>query len=299
MCHLSSLDESAYRIGQFYWELSDTSAIHDCGLSLVHEIWVATEYLRDVYRKRVSVPVYVMGQAIECSAPDRRFDRSVFNLPQSAYTFLFSFDAGSIVERKNPLAIVQAFRKAFPAGTEAVTLVLKTRNLAAMQTDRDREHWRRLTETAAADSRIRILDNTMTTAELTGLLATCDCYVSLHRSEGFGYGPADAMALGKPIITTAYSGVTDFCTSTTALLVDYTLERVPPGAYPYMDDEREYHWASPDLDAAAFHMHTLAQNPQVGERLGKAGRQLIRERYSMSALQHRYLTRLAELGWSR
>jgi len=297
MCYLSSLDESAYRVGQFYWELSDTSSIHDCGLSLVNEIWVATEYLRDVYRKRVSVPVLVMGQAIECDAPEGRFERSGFNLPENAYTFLFSFDAGSVVERKNPLAVVQAFRKAFPAGTEAVSLVVKTRNLDAMHTDRDRDHWRRLTALAAADSRIRVLDNTMTAAELTGLLACCDCYVSLHRSEGFGYGPADAMSLGKPVITTAYSGVTDFCTSSTSLLVDYTLERVPPGAYPYMDADREYWWASPDIDVAAAHMRRLSQDPREGERLGTQGRELIRERYSVEALQRRYLNRLAELGF--
>ena len=70
LCHLSSLDESSYLIGQFYWELSDIAAIHECGLSLVNEIWVATEYLRDVYRRRVTVPVYVMGQAIEAHTPD-------------------------------------------------------------------------------------------------------------------------------------------------------------------------------------------------------------------------------------
>jgi glycosyltransferase involved in cell wall biosynthesis len=297
MCHLSNLDESGYRIGQFYWELSDTSSIHDCGLSLVDEIWVATEYLREVYRKRVSTPVYVMGQAIECPRPDSRFNRATFGLPQDAYTFVFSFDAGSVVERKNPLALVQAFRKAFPAGTEDAALVIKTRNTAGMYTDHDRSHWRHVTETAAADSRIRILDTTMTAPELAGLLAACDCYVSLHRSEGFGYGPADAMALGKPVIATAYSGVADFCTSATSMPVDYKLEPVPQGAYPYMDDDREYHWASPDIDAAVSHMRTLFRSPHLGQRLGEAGRHLIRERYSMAALQRRYLRRLEELGW--
>ena len=57
LSQLSCFDESSYLIGQFYWELSDIAAIHECGLSLVHEIWVATEYLRDVYRRRVTVPV--------------------------------------------------------------------------------------------------------------------------------------------------------------------------------------------------------------------------------------------------
>ena len=128
-----------------------------------------------------------------------------------------------------------------------------------------------MTEIAAADSRIRIIDHTMTSAELTGLLATCDCYVSLHRSEGFGYGPADAMGLGKPVITTAYSGVTDFCTSETALPIDYVLDQVPQGAYPYMDAARQYYWASPDIDAAAFQMRRLYENPEIGVRLGRTG----------------------------
>jgi Glycosyl transferases group 1 len=297
LCHLSSLDESSYLIGQFYWELSDTAPIHDCGLSLVHEIWVATEYLREVYRRRVTVPVYVMGQAINAHTPDSGLTRAAFKLPADAYVFLFSFDAGSIVERKNPLASARAFRKAFPAGTENVLLVLKTRNLGAMQTSRDKDHWSEVTEIAAADKRIRIIDHTMTSAELTGLLANCDCYISLHRSEGFGFGPADAMGLGKPVITTAYSGVTDFCNSETALPVDYVLDRVPQGAYPYMDAAREYYWASPDIDAAAFQMRRLYENPEIGVRLGRRGQQLIREQYSVEALGRRYVGRLAELGW--
>ena len=91
LCHLSSLDESSYLIGQFYWELSDIASIHECGLSLVHEIWVATEYLRDVYRKRVTVPVYVMGQAIEAHAPDSRLTRATFNLPCGRLRFSVLF----------------------------------------------------------------------------------------------------------------------------------------------------------------------------------------------------------------
>jgi glycosyltransferase involved in cell wall biosynthesis len=137
----------------------------------------------------------------------------------------------------------------------------------------------------------------MSSAELTGLLALCDCYVSLHRSEGFGYGPADAMGLGKPVITTAYSGVTDFCTSQTAFPVDYKLQLVPRGAYPYLDDSREYYWASPDIDQAAQQMHQLYANPAIGMQIGDRGRRYILEHYSLDALQRRYLGRLAELGW--
>jgi glycosyltransferase involved in cell wall biosynthesis len=298
MCHLSTLDHAVRIIGQFYWELSDIGSAHECGLSLVDEIWVASRYLKEVYERRVSIPVYVMGQAVEVTAGHSRCTRATFGLPENSYMFLFSFDAGSVVERKNPLGAVRAFRKAFTRKTENAILVLKTRNLNAFQTSRDRVHWEEVMDVAAGDSRIRIIDQTMTTEELHGLQTVCDCYISLHRSEGFGYGPADAMALGKPVITTGYSGVVDFCTPETAALVDYVLEPVPDGAYPYMDTSREYYWASPDIDGAAQQMHTLYRDSELGHQLGQAGRKLILDQYSLEALQRRYAQRLFELGWS-
>jgi glycosyltransferase involved in cell wall biosynthesis len=296
-CHFSSLHDDCYIIGQFYWELSDTSEIHECGLSLMDELWVASEYLKEVYQRRVAVPVYVMGQAVEAPNVTGRFDRAAFDLPEDAYIFLFTFDAGSVVERKNPLAAVQAFRRAFPARTDNAILVLKTKKANHPQTDQDRNHWRCVLKIADSDDRIRIIDRHVTWEELTGLQAACDCYISLHRSEGFGYGPAEAMALGKPVITTGYSGVTDFCTSETAMLVDYVLERVPQGAYPYMDEARDYYWASPEIEVAARQMRRVYENPQFGKSLGERGQKLILKDYSAEALKSRYRQRLSQLGW--
>jgi glycosyltransferase involved in cell wall biosynthesis len=297
MCHLSSLDDNHYFIGQFYWELSDISTIHESALSIVDEIWVASQYLKEVYEKHVSIPVCVMGQAVETSTQNSGFTRTAFGLPEDSYLFLFSFDAGSIVERKNPLGTVQAFRKAFANGSEKVALVLKTRNTGHLYSDLDREHWQQVAEIAAQDRRIRILDQTMTTEELHALHFMCDCYISLHRSEGFGYGPAEALALGKPVIATGYSGVVDFCTPETALLVDYALERAPYGVYPLTDKSRDYYWASPDIDGAARNMSRLYEDRDLGRRLGRAGRELILEQYSVEALRRRYIKRLTELGW--
>ena len=297
ICHLSSLEHARYVIGQFYWELSDIGSAHECGLALMDEIWVATEYVKEVYQKHVSVPVHVMGQAVEPPARRFQYARASFDLPEDAYVYLFTFDAGSGIERKNPLTAAQAFRKAFPRGTEKTRLVLKTRNAAALQADTERAHWRQVLDLAAGDDRIRIIDSTMTAEQLTGLLAACDCYVSLHRSEGFGYGPAEAMAAGKPVIVTNYSGVTDFCTHETALLVGYTLERVPAGAYPYMDREREYYWAAPDVEDAAQQIRRLYEDREFGRHVAQAGRELILDRYSVAALQQRYVDRLSELRW--
>ena len=297
MCHFSSLEHARYLIGQFYWELSDIGSVHECGLAMMDEIWVATEYLKEVYRKRVAVPVLVMGQAVEPPPRKMQPPRATFQLPEDAYVFLFTFDAGSGVERKNPLAAVKAFRKAFPRGAEKASLVLKTRNAGSVQSDTERTHWRQVLELAAGDRRVHVIDSTMNADQMAGLQAACDCYLSLHRSEGFGYGPAEAMVLGKPVIATGYSGVTDFCTPHTSLLVDYALERVPEGAYPYMDRDRDYYWAAPDLEDAARHMRRLYEDRDLSNELGQSGRELMLERYSVAALQRRYVDRLSALGW--
>ena len=57
-----------------------------------------------------------------------------------------------------------------------------------------------------------------------------DCYVSLHRSEGFGLTIAEAMALGKPAIATAYSGNLEFMTAENSYLCPAPRCEVGPSA---------------------------------------------------------------------
>jgi glycosyltransferase involved in cell wall biosynthesis len=147
------------------------------------------------------------------------------------------------------------------------------------------------------DRRIRVIDATLPEDGMTGLYQVTDCYVSLHRSEGFGYGPAEALYWGKPVIVTAYSGVCDFCTESTAKLVDYELIAVQPGDYPYLDGDRSYFWADPNIGTASRHMLALYGDPASGADLGIQGRRLMLERYSKRALGQRYAARLKQLGF--
>ncbi len=294
--HLTRLNDKDYVIGQFYWELSDIGSAHRCGLSLVDEIWVASEYLRSIYTRVVEVPVIVMGQAVEVH-PAAPVSRSFFSLPEESYLFLFSFDAHSGLLRKNPLDLALAFRHAFPSGSEKAGLVIKTMNTAGLQRAEERRTWGKVLDLAARDPRIVVIDRPFSTEQLAGLFECCDCYVSLHRSEGFGYGPAEALARGKPVIVTAYSGVTDFCGPETALLVDYKLCEVKKGTYLYMDPHRRYEWAAPNIDTAGEHMRRLYQDPGFGMQLGRNGKRLMAERYTVAALGRRYRARLRELGF--
>ena len=146
------------------------------------------------------------------------------------------FDFDSSIERKNPLAVVLAFQDAFRAGEE-VELIVKTSNVNPQHWSNASRHWENLIASALGDRRIKIVTQRYSDDEMTALVRDADCIVSLHRSEGFGYLAADAMAFGTPVIATDYSGNADFCTANNAYPVSYKLIAVPAGAARWRCDD--------------------------------------------------------------
>jgi glycosyltransferase involved in cell wall biosynthesis len=295
-CNLGLIGPRDYVVGQFAWELSSLSRAHEPGIAMVDEIWTGSRFLTQLYKASTKKPVVTMGQVIS-GRKVRALDPEQFGFSEGTFIFLCSFDAGSVVERKNPLGTIVAFQKAFPGGTERVGLIIKTRKLEHIQTETDKVHWTNALARIRNDSRIRVVQHTMTDDELSGLYSMCGCFVSLHRSEGFGFGPAEAMAQGRPVIVTNYSGVCDFCTPETAKLVDYRMVSVRPGEYPFLDPDRSYEWADPDLNIASEHMRELAEDSAQGDMLGRAGRAAILRDYSVEAVRNRYQARLEQLGY--
>src|SRR5262249_38782466 len=107
-----------------------------------------------------------------------------------------------------------------------------------------------------------------------------DVLVSLHRAEGFGLTPAEAMALGTPVVATGWSGVMDFMDADSAILVPSTPTPVkdPQGIYPAGQS-----WAEPDVAAAAAGLRGLRDAPDLRRALAGAGRARVRERLSPKA----------------
>lgn len=142
-------------------------------------------------------------------------------------------------------------------------LVLKT-----MGAEENCTHLAQLAE-LCRDPRISIRDIKLDREELIGLIKASDAFVSLHRSEGFGRGPAEAMLLGKPTILTGYSGTTDFTTEHSAYLVDYRLVPVAPNEYVGVDGQR---WAEANVATAARIMRRVYERPQEAQQVGQLGR---------------------------
>jgi SAM-dependent methyltransferase len=211
--------------------------------------------------------------------------RDTLGLP-AGFLFLFSFDYLSVFERKNPLATVAAFTTAFKPGSGAA-LVLKCINH-----EHDPANHARLREAIAGRPDIQLIDAYLSPSDKNALAATCDCYVSLHRSEGLGLTMAEAMYLGKPVIATGYSGNLDFMSGANSYLVDFELVRIGPDAKPYPAHGL---WAEPDVqDAARLMRHVFDDQGESATR-GRRAAADIRRTHSKAAAGARMARRLESI----
>jgi glycosyltransferase involved in cell wall biosynthesis len=277
-------------IGYFFWETEAMPAAHRLGANMVDEIWTPSEFVRRCY-DRCGVAVVNVGTSVDLPNYDYFLPRSYFGL-NSEFTFMFSFDSHSVIHRKNPSAVIRAFKKAF-ADEHNVRLIIKTQNL-------DTAHWgaingraEEMAELCAYDNRIVLINRTMSLHELYSLKNAIDCYISLHRSEGFGYGPAEAMALGKPTIMTGYSANVEFGDKDASLLVEGPLIYVLDGEYLYWTPEMV--WADPDVSVAAMYMRQVFDNRGFAADLGARGQQRILREFSRESMSSKYKRRLSEL----
>ena len=276
-----------YTIGYWYWEMPEFPDFLHFAYEQVDEIWVATEYNRRAIAKHTNKPVHLIPPAIVVCI-DRRLTRAELHQPEDCFIFLHISDALSIPERKNPIGVVAAFLQAFADKPEAkVKLVIKLSNL---------NHQPVLSEAifAAMDKepRIQLIHDYLDRNTLNNLLNTCDCYVSLHRAEGFGLPIAEAMYLGKPVIATPWSGNEDFMDEENSLPVDYTMIELDKDFGPYQKGQV---WAEPNLANAAAKMVEIQCNPALAERVGSLAAKRIKEMYSADRIAEIQESRCADI----
>jgi glycosyltransferase involved in cell wall biosynthesis len=280
--------ERGYTIGYWAWELAKFPEEWRSSFAFVQEVWTASRFAYEAIAPATTKPVFLMPPAVALPAPESGSKRADFGLPDDKFIFYFSLDFRSYTSRKNPLAAIAAFRRAFPHSDTPVCLVLKTIGSSWKPEERDA-----LNETVRGDPRILVIDQELVRPRAIALLALADCFISLHRSEGFGRGPAEAMLLGKPVITTDYSGTRDFATTETALLVGCELVPVGQDEYPGAAGQV---WAEADIGEAVAAMRRIAGDRPLAERLGRAGRAHIRELYDPRVIGARYLDRFAAIA---
>ena len=275
---------ASYNIVFPAWELPRYPAEWGARLDQFDEVWTATRFADDAIRPAVHAPVRLIPNACEprVTSPLSRAD---FGIPEDRFAVLFYFDFWSYAARKNPSAVLATFARALEARpAAAMQLVLKLNHSA---------HDAPTTAALRADvarfgDRVTLIDATLRDNAAKSLVRCCDCFLSLHRSEGFGRGPAEAMFFGKPVIATGWSGNMDYMAPGTAFPVRYRLAPVGRGAYPFADGQV---WAEPDVTHAADLLVALIDDPASARAVGARARVHMRENFSDAVLGARYRAR--------
>lgn len=264
-------------IGYWAWELEAVPPSWRPGCGCVHEVWAPSRFTARALESLMPGRVRVVPLPLALSPPKpARLDRTAFGLPEDAVMVLVSFSLASAFERKNPLAAVQAFRKAFGNRSDRI-LVLKIGHGGHFATD-----MQRLRDAVAGCDNIRVETRMLPVAETHALTRIADIVLSLHRSEGFGLVPAEAMMLGRAVVSTDWSATAEFLDASCGVPVGYRLVTAhdPRGIF----EAPGAVWADADIDEAAQALHALAEDPERRAALGSAALRASHARFGAESL---------------
>ena len=273
------------RVAVWYWELAAFRPDWIGNIRHYDEIWVGSQFGRRAVAAVTNVPVVVVPPPVTLSSGggEVRPIRERFGIPREQFFFLYVFDYSSYVDRKNPFCLVDAFVDEF-SGEPNVGLVLKVSHADAAAAG-----YRRLVAAAEAHSNITFISEVLDQADLEALFQTADCYVSPHRSEGFGLTVAEAMLRDCPVIATDYGATTDFLTPETGFPLEYSLVELEEDQGPY---PHGFVWADPSREHLRLLLREVAGDVPAARRRAAAGRRLISEEFSFAAAGERMRRRL-------
>jgi glycosyltransferase involved in cell wall biosynthesis len=267
--------EGHYTVGAWAWELPRFPENWRDRFAFYDEIWVTTSFVANALAPVAPIPVVRIPPVLTPHAVGSRpRGRARLRVRDDEFVFLFIFDFHSHLARKNPLATIAAFRQAFKP-TDPARLVLKCVNSA------DDPQGFAQVRAAANDARIDIHAGYWSSGELQDVVAACDAYVSLHRSEGTGLTITDAMALGKPVIATGWSGNMDFMTVANSFPVAFELVELTENVGPYRAGET---WADAAVEDAARWMRYVVEHPADALARGARAQSDIQANFSGTAI---------------
>lgn len=267
--------ENRPTVAVWWWEVDPFPAADwAAALEWVDEVWVGTDFIRSLVEPHLDVPVWVFPVPVSVSTLDEPLERAHFGFSDDETVFLYVWDYHSTEARKNPSGLVEAYRRAFPDPAASKTrLVLKCINHENLPAADEKVRL-----AAAGRDDITFIDRFLSGREKNGLLELADCYVSPHRSEGFGYTPAEAMLLGKPVVVTGYGGTTEYTDPEVARIVRWTPAKVGRGALPYPPDGT---WADPDVDDLAAALRWIVEEPADVAAMAERGRKRVAEQHAL------------------
>lgn len=283
----------SYTIAHWYWELPQFPELWLPNLKLLDEIWTSSRYTQNIFTQVTDIPVHYFPTPVIVTPEP--VTRAQFGIPEGRFIFFFAFNPGSSVARKNPYALIEAYKRAFEGMSHPPLLVMKVHHLSQHPTITPQ------LVTALENVGGILITNHLTRSQMHGLINLSDCVVSLHRAEGFGLLMAEAMAMGKPVIATGYSSNMDFMTEDNSFPVRYRLCEITPDDHKDQPSLGEFYtagqiWAAPDMDHAAELMRHIYNTPSSAQKRADRAKQDMARGWTQEAVGQKMLARLRAIA---
>lgn len=264
-----SVWDKRYNIGFWLWELEEFPDEWVPCFQCLDEIWTPSEFISQAVRKKTNLPVVTVPYHVEVSIT-KEYGRSDFHLPEDEFLFLMMYDRTSMTERKNPEAVIAAYKRAF-GDRDQTGLVIKVNNCTE-------EELQLLKKEMKDYPNVYYITEVLDRNQVNSLIQCVDVVVSLHRAEGFGLVLAEAMLLGTPTIATNWSSNTEFMTAETSCLVNYKLVELTENVGLF---KKGNYWAEPDVEHAVLYMRKLYEEPEYHHGMTEQAKWYIEKRLSM------------------
>ena len=273
--HPKLFSEPKMKLGYFLWELPDFPNKLRKALDLVDHIWCPTKFVQAAFFNKakkltLSIPLPVIKHK-----PSKDNFRELLDIPKYAYVSLFIFDIHSTLNRKNPQATIQTFLKAASDDPNHYLILKINRSSGMLQ---NRHKW------LPTHPRVKYITENLTPTQLAALYKSANCYLSLHRSEGFGRTLVEALQHGLTVVSSHFSGPADFLNSANSLPVEWRKKIVKPGDYPDCDASW---WADPLPDNAVLQLQK-ARAMKPSSRKLKIQARKTGDQFTVEALASKY-----------
>jgi glycosyltransferase involved in cell wall biosynthesis len=264
-----------HRVAIWVWELARFRSEWKKYEKILDSVWAPTRFVQEAVASMLDCPVHVVPYSMSEAIPATTRFRSRFSMPATDFVFCSMFDASSYADRKNPVALLQAFARVRKQRPEARLLLKITHPHLA------EEYFSKPGHGLLDFTGVTKFSDNLRSDEVLGLIAEADCLVSAHRSEGFGLTIAEALQVGKPVVATNYGGSTDFLDETTGFPVPYRLIPIENDLGPY---QKGIPWADIDVEQLALRMLEVMEDPAAAQRKAAAGRNLMATQFSPAAI---------------
>lgn len=280
--------DKRYNIGFWLWELEEFPEEWIPFINYFNEIWTPSEFISRSIRKCTEKPVITIPYSIESSI-DKAWGRQQFKLPEDQFLFLMMFDYNSVAERKNPLGMIEAFKRAFSPEKSNVGLVIKV-------TSANESDINELRSKLSDYKNVYFITSVLEKQRVNSLINCVDVVVSLHRAEGFGLVMAEAMSLGTPTIATNWSSNTEFMNSDVACMVDYKMIELSRDLGPFKKGQR---WADADIEQAADYMKRLVVDKKYYDEIKTNAQKHVNKVLGMEHIKTLIEQRVEEIYYKR